>query len=180
MLTTIEENVPLWLSRSLNCRFDTTNTNLYQWQPSVQWFWGKYTSLVKRSAYNWKNLQNAQKSITLEAVCTAPKLPLWCWAVRDVMSWPLQGLSTTPPLTAVLTWPLIRSYSSWWLCGTAVWISGKILLARRDWLCVAIMGGSVHHILDHDQALFAHHWCQFEFSKRHDGTAVKDFGLILG
>ena len=123
ILATIEENFPIWLSND----FAMILRKIYQ---SSEEKCLQMEELAKstKTNYTWSRLQS-------------PKLPLWCRAVRDVMAWPLQGLSTTPPLTAVLTWPLIRSYSSWWLCGTAVRISGKILLARRD--RVMIMGDPV-------------------------------------
>ena len=84
MLTTIEENVPLWLGRSLNCTFDITNTILYQWQPSVQWFWGKYTSRVHTNGRTWKKHKNQLhlKPFAESKVATVVSSSAW----RDVVT----------------------------------------------------------------------------------------------
>ena len=157
MLTTIEENLPLQLSRSLKCTIDITNTKLYQWQPSVQWFWGKYTSLVNWSAsYKWRNLQKAPKSITLEAVCTVQSCHC---GVEQCVTWCRDHYKACPQ---PLLWPLSSPDHLYGHIVPGDFVGLRFGLVVRffsqgvtvSWSWEAL--SSVHHILD--QALFAHHW----------------------
>ena len=164
MLTAIEENVPLWSSRRLNCTFDITNTILYQWQPSVQWFWGKYTSRVHTNGRTWKKHKNQlhlKPFAQLQSChCGVEQCVTWCRdhykACPQPLLWPLSSPDhlyghIVPGDFVGLRFGLVVRFFSQGVTGSVSW-SWEALSKCPPYTL--------------DQALFAHHWCQFDFRAR--------------